>query len=160
VPPDEQPSFSSAVQPYRPSLFRRIKQFVTHRARSGKINTTNVSHLTGLVASPMASAVTLRDDTWKQRSSTIMEIFPGKEIKDWTCDDIEDFINLHQFGKFMKILSGADGRYLYRLYLMSEDNNNKLLEYMREENPEIKLSDYLRFAQTIEDYVQQTNTDD
>jgi hypothetical protein len=31
---------------------------------------------------------------------------------------------------------------------------------MREENPEIKLSDYLRFAQTIEDYIQQTNTDD
>ncbi len=55
------------------------------------------------------------------------------------------------FEKFARILQGADGNHLFRLYSMSQDSDNELIAYMKEENPKIKLSDYLHFIQTIED---------
>ncbi len=156
---EEQPSSSPIVEQRRLSVFTRLKNFVTSRTNYGKSNKIDVSHSRSLPASRLSHVSTLFDNTLNQHLSTTTEILAGKQMKNWTCNDVEYFLHRYRFGKFTQILSRADGSYLFRLYLMSQDNNNKLLEYMKEENPEIRLSDYLHFAQIIEDYAQHTNTD-
>ena len=98
------------------------------------------------------------DATSKQYLATVADTFATKHMKTWTCEDVEEFLRKYQLEKFTKILSQAEGNYLFRLHLMSQDSDSKLLQYMKEENPEIKLSDYLRFVQIIDGYAQPTKT--
>jgi hypothetical protein len=155
---EEQPETLQIVEPRRPSIFRRIKNYVKDRTKYGRSNRIDVPRSNSLDASRVSSVATLFDNTSNQYPSTTTNIFAGKQMKNWTYNEVEYFLHQYQFEKFSQILSRANGNSLFRLYLMSQDNNNKLLEYMREENPEIKLSDYLHFTQSIEDYVEQTNT--
>jgi regulator of sigma D len=106
----------------------------------------------------MSPIENLTNDNSQKRPSTAREILAKKQMKNWTCDDIKDFLNEHQFEKFTKILVEANGNDLFQLYSMSQDNNNKLLDYMKQENPEISLSNYLRFMRIVEGYATQANT--
>lgn len=114
--------------------------------------------LNSRATSAASTTVNTSDDISHQSPSMTMNTFVTKQMKDWTCNDVEDFLRKYQLDKFKKILSQAEGNYLFRLYSMSKESDNKLLEYMKDENPEIKLSDYLRFIQIIDDHIQQTNT--
>jgi hypothetical protein len=120
-------------KPRRVTIITKIKDFFNRRAQSAKPNTNEASH-------------------------SARDTLTGKPMKKWTCSDTEDFMHKHQFNKFAKIFPQADGKCLYQLYLMSQDNNNKLFQNMKEENPEIKISDYFRFVKTLREYAEPADT--
>ncbi len=158
LPHDEPPSSLPVVEPRGLSICRRILGLVNRRMNFGKSIKIDVSHSSNLATSSMSPIENLTNDNSQKRPSTAREILAKKQMKNWTCDDIKDFLNEHQFEKFTKILVEANGNDLFQLYSMSQDNNNKLLDYMKQENPEISLSNYLRFMRIVEGYATQANT--
>ena len=139
-------------RPRRPSIVVRIKNYLKGQQspKPAPIDTSLVNNLNGTMPSSIDPS---GNDTSQQNSSTTDTVSTAEQLKDWTYDDVQDFIQMHHFEKFEPILSEADGNYLFRLYSMSRESDNKLIAYMKEENPHIKLSDYLRFIKALEDCV-------
>ncbi len=144
------------VERQQKTLIERVVDYLTPQ----RSDVANVSLSENSISLPTFCSNVITNGTSEQHESTTTTMFRGRQLKNWTCNDVVDFLHEYQFEKFTPILKEANGKYLLRLYSMSQDNNNKLLEYMREENPEIKLSDYLRFVEAIEGVVEQTNTND
>jgi hypothetical protein len=156
--PEKPPTPPPIVKPPRSTIFTIIRDFVHRHTHSDKSSTTDASESSSLATSPMSSTMTLRDDTPNEQLPTQTETFTTKQMKNWTSTDVEDFLRKYQFEKFAKILSQAEGNYLFRLHIMSHENNNMLLHYMQKQNSKIQLSDYLRFAEIVDKYAQQPNT--
>ncbi len=144
------------VERQQKTLIERVVNYLVPQ----KSDVANISPSENTISPPTSYSNIIPNDTSEEHESTTTTMFRERQLKNWTCNDVVDFLHEYQFEKFTPILKEANGKYLIRLYSMSQDNNNKLLEYMREENPEIKLSDYLRFVEAIEGVVEQTNTND
>ena len=146
VKPPEKPTTPPPpiVKQKRTTIFTIIRDFVHRHTHSEKTTFP-------------ASTTPAYEDNVHQRLPIVADVFSTKHMKNWTCDDVEIFLKKHQLDKFTKMLSRAEGNYLFRLHLMSQDSDSKLLQYMKEENSQIKLSDYLHFVQIIDGYVQQAN---
>jgi hypothetical protein len=93
------------LKPRRTTLFTIIRDFVRRHTHSEKPDTTDTSNLSSLAASPLSFTMTLRDDMPDERPSTATEPFATKQMKNWSCSDVKEFLRKYQLDKFSKILS-------------------------------------------------------
>ena len=139
VVPDDEEKSPPTVERRRPSFWEPVIDFVSNHISPGKTNGTNVLHVE------------------EQHGAKKTEVVSKKPLKNWTCTDVEDFVRVNRLEKFTPVLSEADGNDLFVLFSMSRESHTKLLEYLREINPEVNLIDYRAFVKAMRKYVEEAD---